>query len=312
VGAVLDAVRQGRFERPRRHNPSIDRALEGVCLKAMALSPADRYPDVRGLADDVERWLADEPVSAVRDPWWTRLGRWGRRHRAAASGLGVGALTLVAALAISTVLVNRERAQSEANFQKARAAVDTYFTTVSESKLLDVPGLQPLRKELLDSALEYYRGFLLEHGDDRSVRRESAAASFRAGWIAAGLGDRERARESYLAATRLYEELARDEPDVVEHRRSLAVCHGALAFLSSLEEALRLHREALVLRQEILRESPSDVLARMTSRARTATSRVCCETWPGPNSRSRPTSRPPRSVRSWWRCRSTPHRAPRI
>jgi tetratricopeptide (TPR) repeat protein len=233
--------------------------LEAVCLKAMALAPGERYPSVRELAEDVERWLADEPVTAVRDPWWTRLRRWGRRHRAIASGLGVGAATVFAALAIATVLIERERARTEENFRKARAVVDTYFTTVSESKLLDVPGLQPLRKELLDAARQYYRDFLEEHGRDRSVRKEAAAASFRAGYIAATLGDARGAVEPYETATRLYEQLARDEPQVREHRRSLALCKGALAFVSETlegpEAALARHREALAIREQLVREA---------------------------------------------------------
>jgi len=262
VNAVLEAVRKGDFERPRRRDASIDRALEGICLHAMALAPADRYASARALADDIERWLADEPVTAVRDPWWTRFRRWSRRHRAVASGLGVGALTMFTALAISTVLVNRERAKAEANFHQARAAVDTYFTTVSESKLLDVPGLQPLRRELLDAALEYYRDFLREHGDDPSVRREAAAAFFRAGWIAAGSGDRSAAIEEYQNATRLYEMLARDEPEIADHRRELARCNGAMAFeVTDLEEAVGFHRKALSIRQRLVRENPADVTA---------------------------------------------------
>jgi serine/threonine-protein kinase len=262
VNAVLEAVRKGNFERPRRRDAAIERALEAICLRAMALAPADRYASVRALADDIERWLADEPVTAVRDPWWTRLRRWTRRHRAVTSGLGVGALTVFTALAISTVLVNRERAKAEANFQQARAAVDTYFTTVSESKLLDVPGLQPLRRELLDAALEYYRDFLREHGDDPSVRRESAAAFFRAGWIASGSGDRPAAIEAYQNATRQYEMLARDEPEIADHRRALALCHGAMAFeVTDLEEAVGFHRKALSIRQRLVRENPADVTA---------------------------------------------------
>ena len=43
---------------------SIDRALEAVCLKAMALKPGDRYASPKALAEDVERWMADEPVTA--------------------------------------------------------------------------------------------------------------------------------------------------------------------------------------------------------------------------------------------------------
>jgi len=262
VAAVLYSVTQGRFERPRRVDGSIDRALEGVCLRAMAWKPEDRYASVRALADDIERWLADEPVTAVRDPWATRLRRWGRRHRAAASSLSVGAVTVFAALAISTVFINRERAKAEANFQQARAAVDTYFTTVSESRLLDVPGLQPLRKELLYSALEYYRGFLREHGDDTSVRKESAAASFRAGRVAQMVESDRAAMELYRTAAALYEGLVRAEPGVAEHRRNLAHTYTAMAFASEHAEAIGYHRRALALREDLMRADPADVESR--------------------------------------------------
>jgi serine/threonine protein kinase len=68
AGDVLRAVQQGEFPPPRAIDPSIDRALEAVCLKAMALRPEGRYGSCRVLAEDLERWMADEPVSAWREP----------------------------------------------------------------------------------------------------------------------------------------------------------------------------------------------------------------------------------------------------
>jgi serine/threonine protein kinase len=68
LGAVLQAVQRGEFPPPRRLDSSIDRALEAVCLKAMAVRPEGRYASPRTLAEDLERWLADEPVSAYREP----------------------------------------------------------------------------------------------------------------------------------------------------------------------------------------------------------------------------------------------------
>src|SRR5262249_31164117 len=50
VGEVLRAVQRGEFPPPRRHDPAIDRALEAVCLRAMAHKPADRYASPRALA----------------------------------------------------------------------------------------------------------------------------------------------------------------------------------------------------------------------------------------------------------------------
>ena len=69
LGEVLRKVQRGEFPRPRESSPWLDPALEAICLKAMALKPEDRYASPRALADDLERWLADEPVSAYREPF---------------------------------------------------------------------------------------------------------------------------------------------------------------------------------------------------------------------------------------------------
>ena len=100
----------------------------------MATRPEDRYVSCRALAEDVERWMADEPVSAWREPVLRRVARWGRRHRPLVAGAAMLLVSAVAALSVGAVLINRERSKAEANFRQARAAVDEYFTTVSESK----------------------------------------------------------------------------------------------------------------------------------------------------------------------------------
>ena len=55
--------------RPGRRRPEIPRPLEAICLKAMALTPEDRYNSAVDLAGDLEDWMAGEPVSAWREPW---------------------------------------------------------------------------------------------------------------------------------------------------------------------------------------------------------------------------------------------------
>jgi formylglycine-generating enzyme required for sulfatase activity len=100
AGPVIQKVLKGDFPHPRQVRPEVPRALEAVCLKAMSQKPADRYLSARALAGDVERWLADEPVSAWREPWTIRARRWIGRHRtavtAAAAALLVALLATVA------------------------------------------------------------------------------------------------------------------------------------------------------------------------------------------------------------------------
>src|SRR5262249_45253178 len=80
---VIRAVQRGEFPPPRRHDPAIDPALEAVCLRAMGHRPRNRYATPRALAEDLERWMADEPVSAWRDSFLERARRWMRRRRTA-------------------------------------------------------------------------------------------------------------------------------------------------------------------------------------------------------------------------------------
>src|SRR5262245_62124712 len=68
VAELIRAVQRGAFRPPRQVDLAIDRALEAVCLRAMALRPEDRYGTCRALAEDIERWMADEPVTAWREP----------------------------------------------------------------------------------------------------------------------------------------------------------------------------------------------------------------------------------------------------
>src|SRR5262249_6146848 len=81
IGELLRKVRRGGSPPPRQVDPSIDAALQAACLKAMALKPEDRSPTPRLLAEDIERWMGDEPVSAWREPWTRTLTRWVTRHR---------------------------------------------------------------------------------------------------------------------------------------------------------------------------------------------------------------------------------------
>jgi serine/threonine protein kinase/Flp pilus assembly protein TadD len=92
AAALLQRVQKSDFLHPRQVKRNVPAALEAVCLKAMALRPQDRYDSPRTLADDVEHWLADEPVSAWREPLMMRTGRWVRRHRVLATSTAVAVL----------------------------------------------------------------------------------------------------------------------------------------------------------------------------------------------------------------------------
>ena len=103
MGELLRKVQQGEIPPPRKVASDVPPALDAVCCKAMALDPDDRYASAQELAADVNRWLADEPVQAYREPWPARAQRWFGRHRTAATSLA--AITAMAFAALGVVLV---------------------------------------------------------------------------------------------------------------------------------------------------------------------------------------------------------------
>jgi serine/threonine protein kinase len=117
---MLQQVQRGAWLPPRQVKPSKPLALDAICRKAMALQPEDRYVTALALAADVEHWLADEPVTACREPWSTRTGRWLRRHRPLVAG--VAALVLAAVPLSLVIAVNREQARQQAEADKREIA----------------------------------------------------------------------------------------------------------------------------------------------------------------------------------------------
>lgn len=121
LGDMLRRVIHGEFPTPRQRLRSIPAGLDAICRKAMALRPQDRYASAKELADDLERWLADEAVSVHRESLAGRLARWSRRHRAWALA-GSLALVLVATVGVSAaVLIDSQR--DEAVRQKNEAEI---------------------------------------------------------------------------------------------------------------------------------------------------------------------------------------------
>src|SRR5262249_42902150 len=81
TGALVPRVRDARVMPPSQVCTQMSRSLEAVCLKALARRPEDRYATAAELGNEVRRYLADEPVTAYREPLTDRLGRWSRRRR---------------------------------------------------------------------------------------------------------------------------------------------------------------------------------------------------------------------------------------
>jgi tetratricopeptide (TPR) repeat protein len=100
-----ELLRQIAFEEPRplrRLNKAVPGDLDTIILKALEKNPAERYATAQELADDLRRWLQDEPIRARRPTVVQRVRKWSQRHRAV---VGAVAACLVVAAAMSAGFV---------------------------------------------------------------------------------------------------------------------------------------------------------------------------------------------------------------
>jgi serine/threonine-protein kinase len=245
--AVLRRVVHEAPASPRSIVPGTPRALEAVCLKALAKKPAERYGSAKELAHEVERWLADEPVAAYRDPMATRLTRWGRRHRTLAAALAVAVLAVLgglgAVLAVQTrakaelAAKNQElaeqQAEVEARFETAQKAIATFHTGVSEDVLLKNANLKELRTKLLKEAAGFYGDLekLLAGKTDAKSRKLLAESTYQLGELTEKIGDRKQALAVQQQGLALWRELASAAVADVDARVKLARSVHAVGWL---------------------------------------------------------------------------------
>ncbi len=269
IGAILRKVQLGQFSRPSKVDPSVPLPLDAICLKAMALEPESRYASPRDLADDIEHWLADEPVAAWREPWRIKARRWISRHRTLVTGAASATLVAVVVLALATVLLtaaNRatkeQREKAEGNYQLARQAVDRYHTNVSENLLLHEPGLQPLRKKLLEDAREFYEDFVREREHSPDVKGELGKSLFRLAQITGEIDSPDKAIALHQQAHDHFAKLVADHPEDPEYKGDLAACDHELGRLyrltDQLEQAETFCQKAITGWEELRQEYPKE------------------------------------------------------
>jgi tetratricopeptide (TPR) repeat protein/tRNA A-37 threonylcarbamoyl transferase component Bud32 len=230
LGELLRKVEHGDFPPPRQSKSWIDPALDAICMKAMANRPDARYRTPRALADDIEHYLADEPVSAWREPLHRRLRRWGRRHRLVVTGLAATLLVAVAALAVGNFLVTRQRDRAEQSLAFARNVVDEMYTGVAD-KLENEKEMDDYQREILEKALVFYERFALPQSREPQVRLEAARASGRVGKIRSRMGNTPGAEQANRQAVDAIERLVTEHPDEQSYREALAEAHMELAFI---------------------------------------------------------------------------------
>ncbi len=169
---------------PRSIDRTIPVELQTVLAKAAAKDPADRYATARAFADDLKRYLADEPIHARPPTVWDHAAKWTRRHRSlalsaiiiltlAAAGLLVTTLLVSAAYSLATQQrevaeratrdAQATRDHAQAQFKLAQTTVDA-LGKVARDDLPNNPQTAAVRRVMLNTVLDYYEKFIQARG----------------------------------------------------------------------------------------------------------------------------------------------------
>ncbi len=249
---LLRKIGEEQPTRPTIIDRRIPKDLETIILKSIEKEPERRYRSAGELADDLDRFLTGKPIFARQNGRVERMLLACRRNPVVTSL----ALLLFSALLIGvvgmSVLWLSEKSQrnlaqereteaktqsqiASENFKKSMDVVDHYLVSISENKLSRIPGLQPLRTELLQLALDYYSDFIDTYSDDPQLMNELANAHFRIGDIQNSKGLTSQAIASHRRALEIRRALAETNDNHIV---------SDLLAASSLNELSELHRKS--------------------------------------------------------------------
>jgi len=225
---------------PKSLNPEIDRDLQTICQKCLRKEPEKRYATCAELADDLQRYLEDRPILARPVGVPERVARWCRRNPLISAAVFSAAACLLLALGslvYGYVTVTDALDESLASHRESRKTIDYFFTQVSENVLLDRPGMQPLREDLLRHALEHYQRLLAQRSADQRTFTEFGMAHYRVGCICTELGMINDAASAFEKAMAIQQKLRIQRPEETDNIRKLARTLNAMGGLYGQQKA---------------------------------------------------------------------------
>jgi len=264
LSRVFDQIRQADPTPPRAHVTFIDDELQAILLKALAKEREGRYQSVSELREDLERYLAGQPVQAKGRSRAYALRKFVRRHKMLTAT--VATLVMLSVVYATTMTVLYRRAvlaehQAERNATHARDAAELILTEL-DGKLKDVAGTQELRLELLGSAYQTVNALREQYGDDLRLDADYARTLTKLSDIAAVLGRLDEALRDREAALAVYTELAEQEPDDPDRQVHVSIGHVLVGDvhkgLGNLAEAQRRYEIALRLDERLVEAYPGN------------------------------------------------------
>jgi serine/threonine protein kinase/Tfp pilus assembly protein PilF len=287
----LPTLAANRGTEPAKLTRLVRGELDWIVMKALEKDRGRRYETANGFAQDIQRYLADEPVQACPPSASYRMKKFVRRHKGQVIAAGLVLLALVLGMAGTTLGLFRaearrleaeearaaeaeradgeRRAKQEALTAKARAekaeaeTLDSYRASTDDAieyLIGSKPDLGPRERTYLEITAKRWQAFADRKGDDERARAIRGEGHCRVGSLWDKLGRRDEARAEYERALAIQAKLADDFPAVPAYRRDVATSHynlgRLLRDLGKRPEAEEHHRQALKIQGKLAAEFP--------------------------------------------------------
>ncbi len=280
----LPMIAANRKLDPRKLQLALQGELDWIVMKALAKERDRRYETAYGLAMDIQRYLANEPVLAGPPSMAYRFRKFVSRHRHLAWAVCAVALSLIGGIIGTTIAMFKARdAEQQAVFEaeqkrkalvisekalhaetlargKTMEALRAMTDEIMENQLFRREQLTSETREFLVRIIKHYEGFAAITSDSVESRAIQAEGHQRVGLLRHRLGEYQEAEKALSASLRMYATLSTEYPTRTSFRQELARVQNNLGnlfrLLGRLPEAETAYDASLALRQQLVNESP--------------------------------------------------------
>lgn len=241
--------------------------LDLILLRAVSADITRRYQSVEQFTADMDRYLANRPITARKDSWTYRAEKYCSRHRALVSITSFAlVILLVAGIALwhEYRIANKQRLRAERRFNDIRAVSHDLIFQIHDS-IQHLAGATPARKLVVQAALRYLNALSKDAPDDINLQEEIATAYDKVGDAQGGigsanLGDTTGALESHRRALEIRKSILASKPNDPSARdgliRSDQQVGRILMDMGRYEESLEYNTAHLRLSKELAAASP--------------------------------------------------------
>ena len=208
LSAEAKELAEKRASTPEKLRRQLRGDLDTIVGKTLKKNPAERYPSVTALAEDLQRFLRHEPIKARPDTIGYRAGKFLRRNRVAVALATVASAAIIAG---TSVAIYQARI-AERRFQDVRKLAHTFVFDLHD-EIAKLDGSTKAREMMVQTGLQYLDNLAKNAGSDLELQKEIAASYVKIGDAQGypthpNLGRIDDALVSYRKAGDIYQRIA--------------------------------------------------------------------------------------------------------